>query len=884
MLLDKGLSLIDGLRKKDLATKLRQHVADVLEHQWIVLDDADFLRHGRPLPPVVRNSLIRVAQIGRHRPGYITAFALLLVTTLLALSAVQIAQEFSAASHLRSAVTQSYETRTQIQRVFSLLQDAETGQRGYVISGDRRFLEPYVDATGGLSRQMAELEGLFADRPEQLADFRELQRLVEQKELTLVAAIEARRNQGRDQAFDLVSEGQGKAVMDEIRGVVDAMIAREARELSALSQAAEKRTDQTWRLIVALFVALALALLTAVVLIWRYLKTRNDLLRRMRAVAARQEAVFDSAMDAILTLNPSGSIESINRAGERMFGWTAAELERRDVARLFDLADDRQGPFLKRIGAAPEALEDGVLREMKARRRDGSVFPIDVALGAMRLPTGLHVVAVVRDITERRRVEQMKAEFVSTVSHELRTPLTSIAGSLGLLAGGAAGALPERAGRLIGIAQANSQRLVRLINDILDVEKLEAGKLELDLRPLDLREIAARSIEGARGYADELGVALTLTEGDDAPVRGDADRLVQVVTNLLSNAAKFSPRGGAVTVNVYPEARIARLSVVDQGPGIPEAFRSRIFSKFAQADSSDTRSKGGTGLGLAIAREIAERHGGRLWFESTEGEGATFHLDLPLAVEIAPAAGGEPRVLIVEDDADAAAVLTEMLRMDGLAAETVETAEAAMAAIQSGDYVAALVDLGLPDQDGISLIRALRQSAEGRDLPVVVVSGDVARGRRKGRALEVLDWLDKPVDADRLRSAVAAIRNRIHTDRPLVLHVDDDRDILDVTRAALAEVAEIVGAGTLAQAREQIRKRTPDLIVLDLGLPDGSGMELLPEIGADGSGIPVVVYSAQEADAQLIGRVEAVLTKSRTSLTDLVRTVRRLSLSSEEAS
>lgn len=832
----------------------------------------------------MRSFVTRVAQIGRHRPGVLTGIALLLVTTLLVLSAAEIAREFSAASRLRSAVTQSYETRNQIQRVFSLLQDAETGQQGYVISGDGRFLEPYVDATGGLSRQMAELEALFADRPEQLADFEELERLVEQKELTLVAAIEARRTLGRDQAIDLVSEGQGKAVMDQIRGIVDAMIAREARELSALSRAAEARTTQTWQLIVGLFAALTLALLTAVVFIWRYLKTRNDLLRRMRAVAARQEAVFDSAMDAILTLNPSGSIETINRAGERMFGWTASDLERRDVARLFDLADDRQGPFLKRIGAAPEALEDGVLREMKARRRDGSTFPIDVALGAMRLPTGLHVVAVVRDITERRRVEQMKAEFVSTVSHELRTPLTSIAGSLGLLAGGAAGALPEKAGRLIGIAQANSQRLVRLINDILDVEKLEAGKFELDLRPLDLREIAARSIEGARGYADELGVALTLTEGDDAPVRGDADRLVQVVTNLLSNAAKFSPRGGAVTVNVYPEARIARLSVVDQGPGIPEAFRSRIFSKFAQADSSDTRSKGGTGLGLAIAREIAERHGGRLWFESTEGEGATFHLDLPLAIEVAPAAGGEPRVLIVEDDADAAAVLAEMLRMDGLTAETVETAEAAMAAIQSGDYVAALVDLGLPDQDGVSLIRALRQSAEGRDLPVVVVSGDVARGRRKGRALEVLDWLDKPVDADRLRSAVAAIRNRIHTDRPLVLHVDDDRDILDVTRAALSEVAEIVTAGTLAQAREEIRKRTPDLIILDLGLPDGSGMELLPEIGADGSGIPVVVYSAQEADAQLIGRVEAVLTKSRTSLTDLVRTVRRLSLSTEETS
>lgn len=776
----------------------------------------------------------------------------------------------------------SHETRTQVQRVFSLLQDAETGQRGYIISGDSGFLQPYVDATGGLARQMAQLESLFAENPEQLADYRDLERLVEQKELTLIAAIEARRSLGRDQAMALVSEGQGKAVMDDIRATVDVMIAREARELSTLSAAAEQRTSRTWWLIVALFAALTVALFTAVILVWRYLKARNVLLRQMRAVVARQEAVFDSAMDAILTLNPSGSIESINRAGERMFGWTTLELERRDVSRLFDLADDDDRPFLKRIGAAPEALQDGVLREMKARRRDGTIFPIDVALGAMRLPTGVHVVAVVRDISERRRVEQMKAEFVSTVSHELRTPLTSIAGSLGLLAGGAAGPIPEKAGRLIGIAQANSQRLVRLINDILDVEKLEAGKLELDLRPLDLRDIAVRSIEGTRGYAETLGVTLTLMDGDGAPVRGDADRLVQVVTNLLSNAAKFSPQGGDVTITVYPEARIARLSVVDQGPGIPEAFRSRIFSKFAQADSSDTRAKGGTGLGLAIARDIAERHGGRLWFESTEGEGATFHLDLPLATETASNAGEAPRVLVVEDDQDAAATLAEMLRMEGLGAETVQTAEAAMAAIRSGRYVAALVDLGLPDRDGISLIRALRDSPEGRALPVLVVSGDVALGQRKGRALEVLDWLEKPVDADRLRGAVSAIRGRIQANRPLVLHVDDDRDILDVTHAALTETAEIVWAGSLAEAREELRRRRPDLIILDLGLPDGSGVELLPEIGADGLDIPVVIYSAQEADAQIVGRVDAVLTKSRTSLTELVKTVRRLSVPLEE--
>ncbi len=193
-----------------------------------------------------------------------------------------------------------------------------------------------------------------------------------------------------------------------------------------------------------------------------------------------------------------------------MFGYSARELDRRDVSLLIDIAVDGDGEFLKRLGASQGALEGGLLRQMEGTRRNGETFPVDVALGAMHLPTGIHVVAIVRDISERRRIEQMKAEFVSTVSHELRTPLTSIAGSLGLLAGGAVGPLPEKAARLIQIAQANSQRLVRLINDILDIEKIESGKLRLDMVPLDLRDIAARAIDGRQGLCRR-------TRGDPDP-------------------------------------------------------------------------------------------------------------------------------------------------------------------------------------------------------------------------------------------------------------------------------------------------------------------------------------------------------------------------------
>ncbi|MET3780761.1 PAS domain S-box-containing protein [Brevundimonas sp. 1080] len=797
---------------------------------------------------------------------------------LLVLTGVELRREFASAGALRAAVERSYNTRLQIQSVFSLMQDAETGQRGYIITGNPRFLEPYDHALDRLDSQMTALGNLYLGNAEQTGNARNLSRQIARKREIMQRTISLRQVGDAAAASALVSSGEGKAAMDEIRRLVDLMTQQEANHLAQLSDKARFRTARTEILVVALFLALVLTAAGTAFLVWRYLATRGVLLERLQAAAARHAATLDSAFDAIITLNPSGSIETLNPAAERMFGWRAEELIRRDVSLLIDLANNGEGSFLDRLGASQGALAAGLLRELNGKRRDGETFAADVALGAMDLPTGRHVVAVVRDITERRRVAEMKDAFVSTVSHELRTPLTSIAGSLGLLVAGAGGELPDKAARLIGIAHSNSQRLVRLINDILDVEKLASGKLVMAMSSLDLREIAARSIEGVRGYADQLGVILTLAQGDAAPVRGDADRLIQVVTNLLSNAAKFSPAGGEVAVTVNPEARIARLSVIDHGPGIPDAFRARIFSKFAQADSTDTRAKGGTGLGLAIAREIAELHGGRLWFESAEGDGATFHLDLPLDLPDLAVGRGVGRILICEDDPDAARVLAEMVAQEGYDADVAATAREALTMARAGRYALGLVDLHLPDADGVSLIRALKADEDTRAMPVIVVSGDVARGRVRGRSLEVADWMEKPVDLSRLRLAVQALA-RADT-KPFVLHVDDDRDILEVTRQALSSV-ELRGVESLAEARDALRDRRPDLVILDLGLPDGHGLDLLPELtDEDGRTIPVVIYSAQDADHQAAPAVQAVLTKSRMSLTQLARTVRRMTRSS----
>jgi signal transduction histidine kinase len=246
----------------------------------------------------------------------------------------------------------------------------------------------------------------------------------------------------------------------------------------------------------------------------------------------------------------------------------------------------------------------------------------------------------IRDVTERKRIERLHDEFVSTVSHELRTPLTSIVGSLGLLVGKAAGSLPEQASRLLTIALKNSQRLTRLINDILDINKMEAGDVVFQLRCVDIRAVTEQAIEATRGFAGSYDVEIMFDGASPtANVWADGDRLVQVFANLLSNAIKFSPSGSEVAVAVKDMGDTVRISVRDWGPGIPDGFKSHIFEKFAQADASDARQRGGSGLGLSIVRHIVARLGGLVGFEDAPGGGTIFNVDLPRALSQAnPAA------------------------------------------------------------------------------------------------------------------------------------------------------------------------------------------------------------------------------------------------------
>jgi PAS domain S-box-containing protein len=369
-----------------------------------------------------------------------------------------------------------------------------------------------------------------------------------------------------------------------------------------------------------------------------YLGIAEDITERKQAEislqdqAQRTQAILDNVIDGIITIDGTGSISSFNRAAETIFGYSAGEVIGSNVNILMpEPHRASHDGYLHSYLTTGVARIIGIGREVEGLRRDGGLFPMDLSISEISHQGSRMFVGLVRDITERKRVDRMKSEFVSTVSHELRTPLTSISGSLGLLAGGAMGSLPEPVKALLDIAHKNSLRLSHLINDLLDMEKIAVGKMQFDMKVQPIMPLLEQAIESTRAYGAQHGVSFVMAaRADHANVHVDSQRLTQILSNFLSNAAKFSPEGAAVEVAAEPMDGMLRISVTDHGAGIPATFHDRIFQKFSQADASDTRQKGGTGLGLAISRELAERMGGRVGFTSVEGQGATFFCDLPI--------------------------------------------------------------------------------------------------------------------------------------------------------------------------------------------------------------------------------------------------------------
>ncbi|HTR00660.1 MAG TPA: PAS domain S-box protein [Candidatus Acidoferrum sp.] len=371
-----------------------------------------------------------------------------------------------------------------------------------------------------------------------------------------------------------------------------------------------------------------------------FLSMAMDLTRQLEAEEQarinieRFQRAFAAAAQGMAMLSVTGRWIDVNDSLCQMFGYTRDELMQLELAHITH-ADDLNKD-LQQVRRTLDGEISHYQQEKRYLRKNGDIVHCILSASLVRDAKGwpMHFVLQLQDITAIKQMETMKNEFVSTVSHELRTPLTSISGALSLLLGGVLGEVPNEMRELLTVASQNSTRLSTLINDLLDMEKLVAGKMNFHFEVVELQPLLDEAVRSMENYAAPLGVGIECTGTLDVRINVDINRLQQILNNLLSNACKFSPPGGRVTLDHKVDSGMVEISVTDRGGGIPEAFKSRIFQKFSQADSSSIRSKGGTGLGLVICKELVERMHGTIGFESEEGKGTRFWFRLPCELNL----------------------------------------------------------------------------------------------------------------------------------------------------------------------------------------------------------------------------------------------------------
>lgn len=338
-------------------------------------------------------------------------------------------------------------------------------------------------------------------------------------------------------------------------------------------------------------------------------------------------AILENAVESILVVDERGYIQKANPAAEQLFKLPIDDFFQLPIS---ELIPELQSKFSEK----GTTLEAGKISEAIGRCGDDCETPIEMSVSQVNMRDRQLFTFIIHDVSARRKIDRMKSEFISTVSHELRTPLTSIRGALGIAVSGNFGEVPSKLLELLQIARSNSDRLSRLVNDILDIEKLEFNKIQLSVQESQVYPLLQQAIEQNQGYASRYHIHLKLAKPEDTDLslsaNLDVDRFLQVMSNLISNAIKFCRTDGQVSVSLSREDSSVKITVVDQGNGIPEEFRSRIFQKFAQADSSDSRHRDGTGLGLSITKVIVERLGGTINYTSIQGQGTTFWIMFPL--------------------------------------------------------------------------------------------------------------------------------------------------------------------------------------------------------------------------------------------------------------
>jgi PAS domain S-box-containing protein len=617
---------------------------------------------------------------------------------------------------------------------------------------------------------------------------------------------------------------------------------------------------------------------------------------RADELSRQQEILLDSVVDAICGLDRYGKVGFANPAAARLLGASVDMLIGKSTHEILhggappDRACDHDCP-LRRTSSAPYSAsgEDNIFRA------DGSSFPAEYVVTPIR-GQGRFIGSVLtfRDISQRYALDQLKDEFISTVSHELRTPLTSIRGALGLLNSGMLGDADEKSLHLLRIALTNSDRLVRLINDILDLERIQSGREPLNIRNVQIAAIVKQAIDDMQPMADAAGVKL-IHDATQVEISADPDRLLQVLTNLLSNAVKFSPPNSTVSVMLRPGVTGVILSVIDHGRGIPADKLESIFGRFQQVDASDARQKGGTGLGLAICRTIVQQHCGRIWAERNPLRGSTFRVFLPYQPASLSSQRGSSdsetthgTVVLADANAESRPRIAAQLARHGYSVVQAATVEQTLSAAQQ-DAQAILLDSALDGMNGWEILPLLRRLDTASPTPVVLLSVEDPHSRSE-IAGDAVGWVSKPLHEDDLLAELARVLCG-SGEKARILIVEDDRDLATVIGEVFSrDNIAVETAHSLKETVEACAAFRPHLMVLDIGLPDGDGFNVVDYLrnNEDLARLPLVVYSGRDLSQEERGNLTLgptyFLAKTRVQPQQLEALVLTMLRSSRQAS
>ena len=624
--------------------------------------------------------------------------------------------------------------------------------------------------------------------------------------------------------------------------------------------------------------------------------TRLKLLSQGKALETRYRGLLETVPDAIVMVNNTGRIVLINEQAETLFGYKKEELLGSPVEILLP-ARFREGHVghRTRYFAEPKTRAMGAALELFAIRKDGTEFPVEISLSPLKTEEGLFAMSVIRDVSERKKLEEelrqknnaleeqnrrvqtanrLKSEFLANMSHELRTPLNGIIGFAEIMHDGRVGPISDEHKEYLGDILTSARHLLQLINDVLDLSKVEAGKMEFRPQAVNFQLVVEEVREIVRTLAASKRIEMR-SEIDPALSAIDADprSLKQILYNYLSNALKFTPEGGSVTIRGKAEdAERFRIEVEDNGIGISASDTDRLFVEFEQLDSSTGKKYSGTGLGLALTRKIVEAQGGSVGVNTIPGKGSIFYAVLPRAFraiggaleekQTIRVAAGAPTVLVIEDDANDRAWIANALRKTGYSVETVATGSEALIRCREQHFDAITLDIMLPDMSGRAVLEKLRERGLNQETPVVVVTVLAQKGVVAG--YQVVDILPKPVSEGEVLKALERCGITPNS-RRAVLVIDDDASALKVADQVLRQLGfRPVCRQDAASALKAASTERPAAVVLDLMMPEMNGFEFLKRFrkSRNGRRTPVIVWTGKD----LSDRERAELRSSVTSI------------------